>query len=213
MMQPEALACTTEAAMPIYFYTKQTPMRQTGRHHGVEPTPRTQWRARDGGLITVFGVPRTEASWRTLMEWMAEHGMGQELRGEPRYQEAFVGGARSGPELQRVWESIGELIGCMDADEAYHGAQRRGYPWGLIRSPEDTLEDPHLWDRGFFTRVEHPELSRSYIYPGPPYILNKTPWRIRRRAPLVGEDNSSIYTQELGYSQEELAGLREAGVI
>ena len=95
MMQPEALACTTEAAMPIYFYTKQTPMRQTGRHHGVEPTPRTQWRARDGGLITVFGVPRTEASWRTLMEWMEGYEMGQELRGEPRYQEAFVGGARS----------------------------------------------------------------------------------------------------------------------
>ena len=36
--------------------------------------------------------------------------------------------------------------------------------------------------------VEHPELGRSYTYPGAPYRFTTTPWEIRRRAPLLAED-------------------------
>lgn len=32
-------------------------------------------------------------------------------------------------------------------------------------------------------------------------------------APLLGEDNERIYCKELGYSKEDLAVLRAAGVI
>jgi crotonobetainyl-CoA:carnitine CoA-transferase CaiB-like acyl-CoA transferase len=40
----------------------------------------------------------------------------------------------------------------------------------------------------------------------------ESPWAIRRRAPLLGEDNAGVYG-ELGLSADSLTALREARVI
>jgi len=108
---------------------------------------------------------------------------------------------------------VGELIAGQTADQVYQRAQEIGLPWGLVRSPEQSLEDAHLWDRGFFVDVPHPEEGRSYTYPGAPYVFSKTPWGIGKRAPLVGEDNDYIYTTRLGLSQGDLGRLSNDGVI
>jgi formyl-CoA transferase len=42
--------------------------------------------------------------------------------------------------------------------------------------------------------------------------LTATP-PVARRAPLLGEHNEEILCERLGYSREELAKLRAAGVI
>jgi crotonobetainyl-CoA:carnitine CoA-transferase CaiB-like acyl-CoA transferase len=70
-----------------------------------------------------------------------------------------------------------------------------------------------LRDRGFFTEVEHPELGRRFIYPGGAAIYNGSPWRISRRAPLVGEHNEEIFCGELGVQKAALTLLAESGVI
>ncbi len=75
------------------------------------------------------------------------------------------------------------------------------------------MDDGHLNDREFWVEVEHPELGRSFKYPGPAGIYNGSPWRISRRAPLVGEHNQEVFCQELGLKPAELAYLTEAGVL
>ena len=49
--------------------------------------------------------------------------------------------------------------------------------------------------------------------PGAPVKLSETPCVKRRRAPHIGEHNKEIYVEELGYSDEDLVLLRQAGVI
>ena len=61
--------------------------------------------------------------------------------------------------------------------------------------------------------MEHPELGRSFVYPGEAAIYNGSPWRISRRAPLIGEHNQDIFCGELGLSRHELAMLAESCVI
>ncbi|MCH7511134.1 MAG: CoA transferase, partial [Chloroflexi bacterium] len=122
------------------------------------------------------------------------------------------GRIRTGDEVEHAFNVLRRFIKAHTADEIYHGAQQRRFPWGVIRSPDETLDDPHLWERGFFERVEHPELGESYIYPGRPYILNKTPWRTRR-APLVGEHNRKVYVDDLGLTEDEVERLQQDGVI
>jgi crotonobetainyl-CoA:carnitine CoA-transferase CaiB-like acyl-CoA transferase len=56
-------------------------------------------------------------------------------------------------------------------------------------------------------------LGQSLKYPGPPFRLSETPWRIVRRAPLIGEHNVEIYEKELGFSEEQLALLRAKKVV
>ena len=50
-------------------------------------------------------------------------------------------------------------------------------------------------------------------YPGGPYKLNETPWAIRRPAPKTGQDNRTVYLEELGLRAEDLVRLQEAGTI
>ena len=98
-------------------------------------------------------------------------------------------------------------------EDAWRGGQDRGYPWGAVRTLDDIIGDPHLQDRDFFKRVEHPELGKEFTYPGPAAIYNATPWRISRRAPLIGEHNEEVFCGELGMSKERLNVLFESGVI
>ena len=84
---------------------------------------------------------------------------------------------------------------------------------GYILPTEALLDDLHLHDRGFWKEVEHPELGRSFVYPGEYAIYNGSPWRISRRAPLIGEHNIEIFCGELGLSRGELSVLAKNHVI
>jgi crotonobetainyl-CoA:carnitine CoA-transferase CaiB-like acyl-CoA transferase len=60
--------------------------------------------------------------------------------------------------------------------------------------------------------VSHPELGRSFIYPGAPYQLPASPWQISRRAPLLGEHTAAVLA-EAGIAETEQQQLRAAGVV
>ena len=83
----------------------------------------------------------------------------------------------------------------------------------LDRLPDELVDEGHLNDRGFWVDVPHPELGKTFKYPGSAGIYNGSPWSISRRAPLVGEHNEEIFCNELAFSKLELAYLVEAGVI
>jgi crotonobetainyl-CoA:carnitine CoA-transferase CaiB-like acyl-CoA transferase len=77
---------------------------------------------------------------------------------------------------------------------------------------KDVAENPQLNARDWFAPVEHPELGTTVKYPGPPYRLSETPWRIARRPPCTGEHNREVYG-ELGLSPADLEVLSAAGAI
>lgn len=210
----ESISCTTEAAMPYWFYDRKVPIRQTGRHHGLTPTPSTQFVSSDGKLVNGFDIPpRSLDRWNRLVEWMDEKGMAEGLK-DDSYRELISKGVRQGPEMDYLRERITEFIASQTADETYHGGQQIRLAWAVIRSPEENLEDEHFRDdRGFFPSVEHPELQSSFVYPGAPAIFSRTPWQIRRRPPLLGEDNEKVFLEELGLSREDLVVLRESRVV
>jgi benzylsuccinate CoA-transferase BbsE subunit len=82
-----------------------------------------------------------------------------------------------------------------------------------VNNAKDVAECEQLVDRGFFVEVNHPELADTLKYPGAPYRLAQTPWKIKRRAPLIGEHNLEIYGNELGLSSEQMALLKRQGTI
>ena len=61
--------------------------------------------------------------------------------------------------------------------------------------------------------MEHPELGRSFRYPGAPYLFNGSPWRVYRRPPVVGEHTRHILREELNLSPDELLALAAEGII
>jgi crotonobetainyl-CoA:carnitine CoA-transferase CaiB-like acyl-CoA transferase len=206
----DACALTTEAAVPAYIYRGEVVRRQTGRHHAPAPTPRTQFRSRDGKYVTALVAGRLNPRYvKNLAELLDSYGMAGDLK-DPKYQDPDVIAANTSHIIDDL---VANFIASLPAEEVYHAAQTRGFTWGAVRAPEELLDDAHLHDRQFWKQVEHPELGRSFVYPGEAAIYNGSPWRIRRRAPLIGEHNEDIFCGELGLSPQELAVLAESRVI
>jgi benzylsuccinate CoA-transferase BbsE subunit len=206
----DSCALTTEAAVANYIYRGEVLRRQTGRHHAVNPGPRTQFLAKDGVYVTALisgGLnPRNVKALAALMD---SYGMAGDLK-DPRYQDpAFIAENAS----HVINDLLAGFIASLPAEEVYHAGQERGFTWGAVRAPEALLDDPHLQDRGFWKTVEHPELGRSVVYPGEAAIFSDSPWRISRRAPLVGEHNVEVFCGTLGLSRGELSVLAENGVV
>ncbi len=95
--------------------------------------------------------------------------------------------------------------------EAWQAAQQARVISAPMNTMEDLNDDANFADRGAFAEVEHPEAGRLR-YPGRPFIMDATPWSIRRPAPLLGQHTEETLTA-LGYGADDIARLRESGVV
>jgi benzylsuccinate CoA-transferase BbsE subunit len=82
------------------------------------------------------------------------------------------------------------------AYDFFVGCQTRALAVGVIYAPEEAFEDRHFVARGFQVEVAHDDLGRTFRYPGAPYKLPASPWRISRRAPTLGEHDAEVLGQE-----------------
>ncbi len=206
----EACALTTEGHVSVYTYTGEVVQRHTGRAASPGMSERAQLATHDGRWVNIIrpGFQLTPARLRRLAEWMDEHGLAQDLLHE-KYRDAAVIEAN----LDHIGEVLTHFGSQLPQEAVWHGGQGLGLPWGAVRSLDEIQHDAHLQDRGFFTPVEHPELGRSFTYPGPAALYHGSPWRIARRAPLIGEHNAEVLCGELGLRREDLTVLAESGVI
>ncbi len=206
----EACALTTEGAIAIYLSTGEVVLRHTGRAASADQSDRTQLATGDGGWVNITrsGSNITPARLRLLAGWMEAHGLAQDLLHE-KYQDPAV----VQDSAHHITQVMTGFFAQLPGEEVWRGGQERGFPWGVIRTLDEIVDDPHLQDWGFYVEVEHPELGRSFIYPGPAAIYNDSPWRISRRAPLIGEHNREVFCGELGLSLEELTRLVESGTV
>jgi formyl-CoA transferase len=76
----------------------------------------------------------------------------------------------------------------------------------------DIFADSYFTIRGNLVEWEHPVLGKVKTQ-GPVPKLSRTPGRVKRWGPDLGEHNQEILCGLLGYSQEELAELKAEGVI
>jgi len=97
-------------------------------------------------------------------------------------------------------------------DEIFGLCRAHHLPITPVYTIAELVNHPQLVARGFLMPVAQPGLGILRL-PGLPMHLSKTPWRMRRPAPLLGEHNTQIYCQQLGYPQSALSALRHAGVI
>jgi benzylsuccinate CoA-transferase BbsE subunit len=113
-----------------------------------------------------------------------------------------------------AWEkSIIDFFASKTKSEIYEKAREKGMIIYPVSTTKDLAENAQLEARNFYVNVEHPELGETIRYAGAPYKIAETPWRISRRAPLIGEHNGEIYGGELGLSAAEMRRLKDAGVI
>ena len=117
--------------------------------------------------------------------------------------------AAAGP---AIWPLMTEWAEDRTREEITTAAQRRGIPIVPCNSTEDLFRSPHFLERQFLVEIDHPQTGKLR-YPGAPYHLSETPWRVERPAPLLGQHNREILCERLGHSEQELESMRASGII
>lgn len=84
-------------------------------------------------------------------------------------------------------------------------------PCGAINNLEEVFADPHVVARDMTVSMAHPQ-SDALKLVASPMKLSGTPVQYRRPPPLLGEHTDEVL-RELGWSADELAALRSAGVL
>lgn len=103
-------------------------------------------------------------------------------------------------------------LGDRTRRELFEMAQAEHIACFPVQSPAEVAENEQYRARGFFVDVAHPAAGTVRM-PGAPYVLSRTPWRIIRPAPRLGEHNRRILVERLGVGEDELRALGGQGVV
>ena len=99
----------------------------------------------------------------------------------------------------------------MEKHEAMHTLCKAGVPSSAILDTQELYTDPHLVERGFIKHVEHPELGEAPLL-GFAARMSESQVEIER-APYLGEHTEEVLVNDLEMGAEEIASLRESGLI
>ena len=169
---------------------------------------------KDGYVYFIFGgggFGGLVQSSRAMVEWANEEGMLMEFKDSDfsQWDQSTI----TQEENDQRSAIVGDFLKTKTKAELYEQAVKRGIMLAPCNTIADTIMNAQLEARGFWEKVEHPELGETITYPGAPLKIKETPWRIQRRAPLIGEHNEEVFVEELGFSREEMAVLKASGVV
>jgi crotonobetainyl-CoA:carnitine CoA-transferase CaiB-like acyl-CoA transferase len=148
--------------------------------------------------------PLTDKFWRGT----------KAIMGNPEWAEAeiFATLTSRASNFDAVEASLIDWLTTQKKQEVFIEAQAAHVPCFPVNTPREVADNPHYKARGFFVDHEHP-VAREVRMPGAPCMFSRTPWRIVRGAPRLGEHNRRIFVERLGMAESEIDALSRDGVI
>lgn len=193
----EAMASAMRDTTSLYAYSGAIRGRQPAASGEI---PRAPLEASDGYVVPIFlgGV-----SWNDMAAFLGSDELASE-----RYSTAS-GRVANAEALQDAAEAAFKR---RTKREWFEDAHARRYPFGIVNSPEEVVDNPQFRAREFFQDIEHP-VAGTLAMPGAPFRMSETPWRAWSPAPSLGQHNLEVLCGRLGCSQSDVKRLAAEGVI
>jgi crotonobetainyl-CoA:carnitine CoA-transferase CaiB-like acyl-CoA transferase len=170
----------------LEYSTNHRVVERDGNRHSFA-APHNTYRCKGDDRWCAVSVFNDE-EWKALCECMGR----EELISDPRFKTIP---ARKEHE-DEVDKEVGNWTLGLTPEEVFKKLQDNGVKAGIVQTLEDLFADPQLKHRSFWVPVDHPEIGR-YHAEGPPFILSKTPFKIDRPAPMIGEHNEVVFKKFL----------------
>jgi len=170
---------------------------------GRGSAPSNFYPTKDEGALINFGFGRSQDQWEMLLKIVGH----PEFVGDPR----FVDPAARGKYEEMVDKMISDWTKTKSGYEAFTTLAGAGVSTGITYTSTQVMNDPHVTTRKFLVELEHPVRGKFKTL-GYPAQLEKSPVEVKN-APLLGQDNETVFAYMLGYGKKDLEDLKAKGII
>jgi crotonobetainyl-CoA:carnitine CoA-transferase CaiB-like acyl-CoA transferase len=195
----EAVFNLLESVVPEYHRGGEKRESSGSTLKGIVPT--NTYRCADGKDV-IIGA-NGDSIFKRLCVVMGRADMGD----DPRYADN-AGRVEHEPEIDAV---IAAWMKGMTSVEALQVLEEAEVPSGPIYSVADMFEDEHFKARGLFETVE--SNGKPLVIPAMIPKLSETPGETLWPGPELGAHNEEVLGTMLGMTAEEIARLKDSGVI
>ncbi len=182
-----------------YFLSGKIPQRMGNAHSNM--VPYQVFRCLEGDMIVAVG---NDGQYRAFCQVIGR----PDLAEDPRFTSA------AGRNINRadLIPQIADVMLTRTMTEWVERMEAANVPCGPIYNMQQVFEDPQVQHRGMQVTLPH---SVGVQAPGlaNPIRFSESPIRYDRPAPTLGEHTDAVLAERLGYSAQQLASLRDKGVV
>jgi len=162
-----------------------------------------QYPTKDGQRVAIVSL--TEKQFKRLMHIVGRPELTKDRR--------FKNPVKRMDYVDILDEVLKEWTLTKTRDEIIKILESERIPCGPVITIDEIHDQPQLEARGMYIRKFEFEGIKRATIPGPVLKFSETPGSVETKGPDLGEHNSEIYSELLGYSSEKLQSLRKNGII
>ena len=188
-----------ESLLPEYDAHGYVRSRSGSALPGIAPS--NLYPCADGAYVLIAG--NADSLYRRLMSAIGR----EDLRDDP----VLARNDGRAAQMQRIDDAIAQWTRARTQAEVLAAMEAAEVPAGRIYTAADIAADPHYLARGMIEKITAGD-GEALKVPGIIPKLSRTPGAIRTQAPKLGQHTDEVL-HEIGYSEAEIARLREAHIL
>ena len=195
----DAQVALCENACARYFATGEIP-RPFGSRHPLF-TPFQAFPTKDGYIVL---IAQFDEDWKRFCKAAGKEGWTTDER--------FKSLEARLENYDQFMNEMDELMRSRMTKEWTQLFDANGVMCGPVNNIEQVVNDPHIQEREMIVELEHSRAGKLKVV-GTPMKFSRTPCRIDKASPDLGEHTEEILTTWQGLSEDEIQNLRKSRII
>jgi formyl-CoA transferase len=153
--------------------------------------------------VFIYTSRATNAHWERLCDVIGR----EDLKKDPRLATPPMRGNHA----KEINAEIEKWTSHFTKHEAMEKLGAAGVPCGAVMDTKELSDDPTMREREIFVEVDHPVRGKVVI-PGWPVKMSESYVPVKP-SPVLGANNAEVYSEWLGYSQNDVEALKKEGIV